>query len=1243
MAYKSSWGGVGSGIGVGGAGSGLGIGGNSYVPEKQPPSFTLIEPPDDRYLPGYRKVDEDGNTTIVGPRLKDLNVSFSLYGLPIPISHGIRRLPGNIIWAMPLREQRVKKRQAGSYGKGGSSGPTTKEINFVYYANFAVSFGKSASGEASNRQIVRAWANGTLVNDRRPVARGRTAAGFKYRFYPGDENQVPDPLIEEDLGVGATPAYRGLMYVVVQDLPVAQFGNTIPSITVEIADSTTQEATNEYLNLPSQVSSTNMQVDWGSGRVFSRGTTSPVNNDKIYECDILNGYERTIQVTDGQGSWDGLMDSNICFVPWLNMFVVASDAIATQNQGLFLLDANSGSVLGRFGSDTGDVKSGPLDITYENEFPGTGAGQIRGIFPVYIPTSTGTNTVIAVLNYNVHTSDRNYLTFYQLIPPGQDVPPGYLGGASYARQFLDGGLGGTRTRVDGEWAFVHIGQVTLMNSGPDERVFYSACVGANTENSAEVFFCASGKIYKLLVSTAGVKAVPPRGEFIDVNGNGVICYYPGEDALIFCNGSQVVKYNCRDGTQIGNTVTQAHAIGTNVWRAFSQSVTAFGTISLPGSGLSTDIYEIDLASMTSRLAATAVPGFSGTYSHDSVGSSQLRIVSGGTDIVRVFYNGLGTGRATLAEAIKTIAREAGLDPDVDLDISPNIDDSIDGIYITQRTSFRDTLDAIATIYLLDIVESGGVIKITRKQQSLTSANYDFEIPETELVAESENGITLRSRRENEFNLPKAVEFTYLSRNRSYQYTVQRAQRSSYPDPTQTSEYTLSVTLPLIVNDAEAKTQALKVLYQGSWESRVTYQFRLPWKYTYLDPGDVGTIDSGEITYLVKIKEMTINSDWTIDVKAVGFMSDEPFEIEADGGAAYEQTLPQFSLPVVDIYDMPLLDPGVEPTSLFKEGVFYVSIRPGNKNIENWRGAYAETSKDKITWAEIGQNIDIPCLMVVTGLSEVPAIPQTYLPEAAITVKMLSSREEDLVSITYDQLLEGGNAAIVRNSVGVCEVIQFQTVTDNLDGSYTLTGIIRGQRNTDFLIGTATDALRLGSTILLIDQESLIPQSLSLEEVATKYYIRAVNFNRPALENPTGNFTFQGLGAACIPPVNAQIEWMGTPGVGNLRVTFSARHRTGVNWDDDEATEWLDDSFQDGTTFKLYVYQDADYSVELLTKTETGGLIQSDRRYYIELTAAELTTHYGTATPEHVFLGLERIRPVYNLSQGVRKWTFRVPY
>ena len=41
--------------------------------------FSVIDPPDDRYIPGYSLVEADGDKKTVGPRLKDLNIPFSLY------------------------------------------------------------------------------------------------------------------------------------------------------------------------------------------------------------------------------------------------------------------------------------------------------------------------------------------------------------------------------------------------------------------------------------------------------------------------------------------------------------------------------------------------------------------------------------------------------------------------------------------------------------------------------------------------------------------------------------------------------------------------------------------------------------------------------------------------------------------------------------------------------------------------------------------------------------------------------------------------------------------------------------------------------------------------------------------------------------------------------------------------------------------------------------------------------------
>jgi len=53
-------------------------------------------------------------------------------------------------------------------------------------------------------------------------------------IYPGDETQLPDPLIQGAEGVDVTPAYRGLCYVTWEDFPLQNFGNRIPNVRAEI-------------------------------------------------------------------------------------------------------------------------------------------------------------------------------------------------------------------------------------------------------------------------------------------------------------------------------------------------------------------------------------------------------------------------------------------------------------------------------------------------------------------------------------------------------------------------------------------------------------------------------------------------------------------------------------------------------------------------------------------------------------------------------------------------------------------------------------------------------------------------------------------------------------------------------------------------------------------------------------------------------------------------------------------------
>ena len=77
-----------------------------------------------------------------------------------------------------------------------------------------------------------AWRRGSAAYG--PTATCIDISQFTTRFYAGNETQDADPLIEEIEGDGNTPSYRGVAYIVFEDMPLAQFGNRIPQLQFEI-------------------------------------------------------------------------------------------------------------------------------------------------------------------------------------------------------------------------------------------------------------------------------------------------------------------------------------------------------------------------------------------------------------------------------------------------------------------------------------------------------------------------------------------------------------------------------------------------------------------------------------------------------------------------------------------------------------------------------------------------------------------------------------------------------------------------------------------------------------------------------------------------------------------------------------------------------------------------------------------------------------------------------------------------
>jgi len=159
----------------------------------------------------------------VGARLTGLQLTGSAQGDPVRQVYGRARVAGTVIWAARLKENRSTTRASKTSGKAES---------FSYTLSFAVGL-----CEGPIDGIGRIWADGQLL-DQSAVA---------YRLYRGEESQAPDTLIAAV--EGSAPAYRGLAYLVFEDLDITPFGNRPPNLSVEVF----RRPAGEYADLESLI------------------------------------------------------------------------------------------------------------------------------------------------------------------------------------------------------------------------------------------------------------------------------------------------------------------------------------------------------------------------------------------------------------------------------------------------------------------------------------------------------------------------------------------------------------------------------------------------------------------------------------------------------------------------------------------------------------------------------------------------------------------------------------------------------------------------------------------------------------------------------------------------------------------------------------------------------------------------------------------------------------------------------
>jgi len=1110
-----------------------------------------------------------------GPRLGDLTVSSSAYGAVVPRSFGRIRLSGNMIWSTGIQETKnVQSRKVG--GKGGGGAKQTS-VTYEYFASFALAF-----GEGPKADVLRMWADGKLIYDKTSDSDDIAKVGLSFRFYSGDESQQPDSIIVQDKGESNTPAYRGLCYIVFDRLPLKDFGNRVPSITAELTDAASDEYPTEDYDLittaeggiANEFDKDHGYVDDARSRLYARGKT-PANDEVLRIIDLRAGREvrqKLIEEPD-------IAANPLVVTPEGDILLQSGISNSVK---LALLDPDALEVQATFG------QTGNSIFSSETQVPFTPTGQSAPVLTGY-----GESAVVLCAFFNSVSVLRTTGGVLEYVWDSDTFQP-------IADSRTHGACQGAVTDSAGE-CYVTTG--SSLAGGPDFNLYKGTFRGFRQATSFEFEQIGSYSATDLEAGATEFTAVLPP------------LYDPTDDSVILqqtvapSNNSYVFKVDSSDGSIIWKTAVPDVR---NEKNGLSHSDVTAGLWALIG-GAKTYVMRLSDGSIILEEEDSVWIPDDHLSTHFQYWDSRTGIVY---DVSRKYklFRGSGDG-GQLDAVVEDLCLQSGLaSSDVDVSDLNGID--LPGYVIGRQSTARASLEQLAQMFFFDAIESDDVLKFVLRQGS----SADRTILEDQLAPlDDESGEFFRESRIQEVELPMRVTLTYMDPALDYQQQAHSARRLRAPVETVSSRSEVNTGLPLAVSSETAKQSAEKALI-SAWQERTSYSFRLPWTFLDLDPGDLVdvSLDNGSI-FRTRLTQVEIGADLVMEMSA---LSQQPAQYNSDA------TADNGDGPLKQDFNTSAITRGfVLPTVLLRDGddtarqfstVYYALAGLGQPG---WNAGTLFKSADNANFSQVGSSVAEATWGVLAKPLAPSVSPFATDEDNELQVILTTNQDIGLSGVSQLEMLNSANAALVFKRDGSnLEVVQFRDAVENSDGSYSLTGLLRGRRGTE-----GRDAHPSGELFMLIEPEALDRLLLSLDEVGQERFYSAVGEGQSFEQSRT--FARIGDGDDLKPYAPVQLAASGSLGSDidlswerRARVNGALRDFTGevaLAEDSEEYDLEIVDAAGvvvrtvDGLTSKSYTYTSVDQSSDFPTTT---GFVDLTGSFLSNSGFESATTSAGETVP-----------------------------
>jgi hypothetical protein len=314
--------------------------------------------------------------------------------------------------------------------------------------------------------------------------------------------------------------------------------------------------------------------------------------------------------------------------------------------------------------------------------------------------------------------------------------------------------------------------------------------------------------------------------------------------------------------------------------------------------------------------------------------------------------------------------------------------------------------------------------------------------------------------------------------------------------------TATVQLPLAFTSSEAKGIADAMVADG-YASRVGGTMSLPISYAHLVPTDVviAPADDGTL-YRIRIVKRTdstplLEFEWVLDdasaVESAGITS-------GDYQESVSVALPGDTL--MALLDCPLLQDSEDQL-----GHYVAATSRGT----TWPGASINRSLDDVEYAEVARVGERGVIGSATTVLGNWTGGKVFDEKNTVTVDVGTTLSSTTRTAMLDDVTV--NAMMIGD-----EVVRYRTATLVSAGIYTLSGLLRGQRGTEWAMGTHAAS----ETVVLLRTAGLRYVPIDAPSLGIARYYKGVTIGR-TLATVTGEaFTCEGVSSKPLAPVDVRV-------------------------------------------------------------------------------------------------------------------------